>query len=134
MFAQRPIDVVLSFVECINAHHVEGLCLLLSEDHLFIDSLGQSVRGREKVREAWSRYLTWFPDYTISIRDAFLKEEAVALFGTASGTYSSQGVSLKENHWEIPAAWKATVTGGLVAEWQVYADNSRVARIINART
>jgi hypothetical protein len=30
---------------------------------------------------------------------------------------------VKENRWETPAAWRAVVVDGLVAEWRVYTDN-----------
>ena len=32
--------------------------------------------------------------------------------------------------WEIPAAWKAVVRDGLVAHWQVFADNQPVRKLM----
>ncbi len=47
-----PLELVRAFVGRINAHDVDGLAALMTEDHRFIDSLGQVVRGREAVRAA----------------------------------------------------------------------------------
>ena len=32
--------------------------------------------------------------------------------------------------WRTPAAWKAVIRGGLIAEWQVFADNKPVYEIL----
>ena len=45
------------------------------------------------------------------------------MLGRARGTYSTDGTLKDENRWETPAAWRALVEGGLVAEWRVYSDN-----------
>ena len=58
-------STILAFVEKINAHDVEGLADLMSENHLFVDSLGSVQKGREKMREGWRGYFTLFPDYNI---------------------------------------------------------------------
>lgn len=58
--------------------------------------------------------------------ESFSNKNVVALLGTAQGTYSVRGHMLAENHWEIPAAWKAVVHRGRVSEWRVYADNDPV--------
>jgi len=132
MRANVPCDLVLAFVAKINAHDVAGLCELMPEDHVFVDSLGNVIHGRETMRAGWKGYFAWFPDYEISITKAFHEGNMVALFGTARGTYCVDGKLLEENKWEIPAAWLAVVRYGLIAEWQVYADNSPVLRIMEA--
>ena len=132
MSERKPADVVLSFVEKINAHEVEELCGLMAEDHVFVDSQGKVVRGRESMRQAWRGYFAWFPDYKICVTETLQEGNTVALFGSASGTYCVNGRLLPENRWEIPAAWRAVVRDGLVAQWQVYADNAPVLRIMGA--
>ncbi len=132
MNAENPIDIALSFVEKINAHDVAGLCELMPEDHVFVDSLGNVIHGRETIGAGWKGYFAWFPDYEISITKMFHDGNEVALFGTARGTYCVDGNLLNENKWEIPAAWRAVVRDGLIAEWQVCADNSPVLRIMEA--
>lgn len=129
---KNPADLALAFVEKINAHDVAGLCDLMPEDHVFVDSLGNVVRGRETMRKGWKGYFAWFPDFKIFIKKIFHNGNEVALFGTASGTYCVDGELLEENEWEIPAAWRVIVRDGLISEWQVYADNSPVLQIMEA--
>src|SRR5262249_20121567 len=56
-------ETVQAFVDCINAHNVDGLAALMSDDHLFIDAHGNKVRGREAMTAGWYGYFEWFPDY-----------------------------------------------------------------------
>jgi ketosteroid isomerase-like protein len=132
MSTKSAVDVVSSFVAKINAHDVAGLCELMPEGHVFVDSLGNAIHGRETICAGWKGYFAWFPDYEISITKVFHDGDEVALFGTARGTYCVDGNLLNENKWEIPAAWRAIVRDGLVAEWRVYADNSPVMQIMEA--
>jgi ketosteroid isomerase-like protein len=125
-------SIVLSFVREINAHNIAGLVALMSEDHLFIDSLGACVRGREEMRKAWIGYFFMIPDFTVVCREILHHGDTVALFGQARGTCSVGGRLSPENAWEIPAAWMAVVKNGLIAEWRVYADNEPVRQILSA--
>jgi len=131
--AKTALDVALAFVDRINCHDVGGLVALMTEGHCFVDGLGQVVRGREKMEKGWLGYFAWFPDYSIKVDESFSNGNVVALFGTAQGTYSVNGHMLAENHWEIPAAWKAVVCGGRVSEWRVYADNEPVWKIMGVK-
>jgi ketosteroid isomerase-like protein len=127
---KRSVAVVLQFIERVNAGDVDGLCVLLTEDHIFIDGLGNRLQGRDNLRAGWKGYFSWFPDYRISHRDIFENHEVVAVFGTASGTYAVGGSLPEENHWEIPAAWKAVVRGDQIAEWRVYCDNQPARKLL----
>jgi len=73
-----------------------------------------------------------FPDYRVSHTEIFSQGAIVAAFGSAEGTYAVNGKLSKENHWSVPAAWKAVVRDGLVAEWQVYADNQAARKIMGS--
>jgi ketosteroid isomerase-like protein len=123
-------DIILRFVEKINRHEPEGLVALMTEDHLFIDSEGNQVQGKEKMLAAWQGYFAMMPDYHIQVEKVFDSKDEVVLLGTARGTCAVDGKLLKENQWEIPAAWRGVVQNGLVKEWQVYADNSVVWKLI----
>jgi len=78
------------------------------------------------MQQGWRGYFAWFPDYSIKVENVLSDGNVVALFGSAQGTYSVNGKALPENHWEIPAAWKAVIVDEHVAEWRVYADNEPV--------
>jgi len=127
---RSPGDVVLAFLEKINQHDVEGLVGLLSEDHVFVDSLGNRVQGRAKLRAGWKSYFTMCPDYSVSHEEIFASGNVVATFGSAGGTISTQGELKAENRWRIPAAWIASVRNGQLTEWRVYADNKPVYEIL----
>lgn len=119
---------VLAFVERINAHNVPGLCVLMAENHVFVDSDGTCVTGREPMRAGWAKYWEWFPDYHIEQEEMVAHGDVVAIFGTAHGTYAGDGRHAERKPWEIPAAWKAIVREGRVAEWRVYANVDAVRK------
>jgi ketosteroid isomerase-like protein len=130
MSSSGPIDVVLAFMEGINAWDVNKLCALMTQDHLFVDGLGNRMQSRETMRKGWTMYFHMFPDYRVSHAEIFSHGDMVAVFGSAEGTFAVEGKLPKENHWSAPAAWRAVVRGGLLAEWQVYADNQQVRKIM----
>jgi ketosteroid isomerase-like protein len=121
-----PLDTVHRFVDRINAHDITGLTALMAPDHRFVDSLGATVENRERMREGWHQYFQMVPDYRIDIARSFADGGEVALFGSARGTYSRDGQLSSTDAWQTPAAWRAIVRDGLVAEWQVYADNEPI--------
>jgi ketosteroid isomerase-like protein len=125
-----PIAVVLDFNERINSGKVDAICAAMTEDHLFVDALGAHYKGREMMRTAWTMYFKMIPDYKVSHEEIFAKDNTVAIFGAARGTYSKDGKLSKANFWEIPASWKAVTRGGLIAYWQVYADNQPVRKLM----
>ncbi len=126
------VDVAMAFVAKINAHDVDGLVALMTPDHLFVDALDNSFRGAEKMPQGWKAYFAWFPDYAIEVTDEFDRGELVAMFGKARGTFAVNGKLARENSWEIPAAWRAVVRDGRVAEWRVYCDNDPARKIMAA--
>jgi ketosteroid isomerase-like protein len=123
-------DLVLNFLERINQHNADQLALLMTEDHVFIDSLAHTVRGRENMRLGWQGYYALCPDYWVSHEEIFSEGDRVAVIGSAGGTIVANGRVLAENKWRTPAAWLAVVDRGLVKEWRVYADNKPVYDII----
>ena len=126
----NPIEIVLQFLQSINERDGDKLTELMTEDHVFIDSLGQSVQGREKMKAAWQGYYAFCPDYWVSHEEIFEKGNHVAVFGSAGGTIAANGKLPPENKWRTPAAWLAVVERGLVKEWRVYADNKPVYDIM----
>ncbi len=125
-----PVDTVLHFLKCINERDANKLAELMTEDHLFVDSLGQQVRGREKMRAAWKGYYAFCPDYWVWHEEIFQNRNRVAVFGMAGGTIAANGQLPPENKWRTCAAWLAVVENGLVKEWRVYADNKPVHDIL----
>ncbi len=126
----HEIDAVLRFASAINAHDVDAICALMTEDHHFIDSLGETVSGRETLRSAWKSYFGMVPDYAIRIESSLQDGESVVLLGEASGSFHPDGGSVSAGRWSTPAAWRVRIRGGAVAEWRVYADNEPLRRLM----
>lgn len=120
------LDVAEQFVAAINAHDVERLASLMTADHRFIDSLGTMAKGRDVMREGWKFYFEMVADYTLEISGFFAAKDGddeIVLVGVASGSYWFNGEKRPNSSWRTPAALRAVVSEGQVAEWQVYADN-----------
>jgi ketosteroid isomerase-like protein len=127
--SMTPQKIAQLFVSAINAHDVERLGSLMTSDHRFIDSLGAVVEGREATREGWKFYFCMVPDYKLDISHFFIAEDGKAeavLVGVASGSYWSNGIKRPDSSWSTPAALRAVVSDGQIAEWQVYADNEPI--------
>jgi len=115
------------FVACINAHEPTAIVALCSDDHIFTDSLGSQMSGLDHLKKGWAAYFSFFPDYRIEIETVTSSDQIVLACGFAAATYTKTGTS-----WQIPAAWRAKIIGGRVAEWQVYADNKPVYELLSA--
>lgn len=126
----KPIEVALAFVKAVNAASVAKLAGLMTEDHEFVDSDGGVTRGRASMTAGWEGYFAMVPDYRIAVQDAFGRGGTVALTGEAEGTFVQGGSLKRENHWKVPAAWRAVIKGGQVAVWQVYVNPEPMSEIL----
>jgi uncharacterized protein (TIGR02246 family) len=124
-----PLEAVREFVDRINQGDADKLAELMTEDHTFVDGMGQAVCGREAMRAGWRWYFAFCPDYAVVCEKILEDGNVVAAFGWAGGTIAAGGKLPPENRWRIPAAWMAIVEDGLVKEWRVYCDNQPVREI-----
>ena len=122
--------IVISFVKAINDHDVDEISNLMSEDHIFIDGLGNKSVGKKGMKEGWTAYYELFPDYQIEITDIIENVSAIGLFGYASATYKNLANKSNSNFWRTPASWKAIVENKKIKHWQVYCDYSNLLKII----
>ena len=128
----QPLEVAMDFIKRINSADVNALCELMTEGHIFQDALGKRSIGRETMRQGWTMYFKMVADYQVHAEEFFQTDDRLAIFGTASGRGMGGGAA-HENFWEVPAAWRATVQGGLIAEWRVYADNQPLRKLMGDR-
>jgi hypothetical protein len=63
----------------------------MTEDHIFIDSLGNTMQGREKMRAGWRGYDSICPDYWVTHEEILGNGNIVAAFGAAGGTIAANG-------------------------------------------
>ena len=113
-----PKETILAFLEAINAHDVDSLAELMTDDHTFVDPYGSEITGREPMLAGWRGYFEWFPNYQIEVDDIFENENEFGMFGFAGGSFKGNA----DRNWRLPAAWKAIVRDGQIALWQVFAD------------
>jgi ketosteroid isomerase-like protein len=123
-------DVADQFVTAINQHNVQKLVELMTEDHRFIDSMGEIYTGRIVMKKGWEDYFKMVPDYLIEVSEEFVSGNTVVYLGKAKGTYTSDGNLKTENRWETLIALKAVISGVQVKEWQVIADNEPIRAVI----
>lgn len=114
------------WVAAINRHDVAALTDLASEDHVFLDSLGNRIKGAKSMQAGWQGYFAMCPDFWIRTDHTLADDDTVIATGEAGGTIDGQ-------LWRTPAAWKAVIRDGRVAEWQVFADNKPVYEILARR-
>jgi ketosteroid isomerase-like protein len=139
----------MQFVQAINRQDVPALLDLMTPDHRFTDSLGNVVRGRDSMREGWKLYFQMVPDYQLTIEETYELESRAVMLGTAGGTFSHafesiratgmpstlpDGTSKFENRWQTPAAVRARIEDGKVAEWRIYADNEPIRKLMRGET
>lgn len=125
------IAVATAFVGAIGRHDVDAMAHLMTSDHHFIDSLGNVVEGREKMRAGWISYFRMVPDYALAIEETYAEGPVVLLIGVAQGTYTADGTLKPENHWQTPIVIRAFVQDGKLAEWRVYADNEPIRKLMS---
>lgn len=130
MSSDNAIATVLKFEQLINSRSADAVCSLVTQDSLFIDSLGTRMEGHERLLAAWQGYFKMVPDYSISHEEILATDNTIAMFGTAQGTFSKDGELKKENFWRTPAAWRAVVKDHKIAVWQVFADNEPIRAIM----
>jgi ketosteroid isomerase-like protein len=127
-----PTATARAFAALINRHDVTGLVRLMTSDHRLLDAGGTVVTGTHRLEAAWRAYLRMIPDYAIVIDRTLADGETVVLLGSAGGTYVPDAPGGAGGAWRVPAAWRAVVRAGLVAEWQVYADNEPLRALMQS--
>lgn len=118
-----PVETVLEFVDGINHQHIEKMVGLMTPDHQFTDSLGKQIPGRRHMRDAWQGYFKIIPDYHVEVQATLDRGDSVVIIGSAAGTFTSDGTLRVDEHWCVPAAWRAVVQNSRIAEWHAYVDN-----------
>src|SRR5918996_4013299 len=109
--ADRAIS---AFNEAINRRDLQGLRELMTDDHRFIDSDGNLIRGKEEVLQAWRGFFNAFPDY----RNDWSSTIEIGDMQIAVG----RSTCSNEPALDGPAIWAARSSQGKVSEWRVYED------------
>ena len=119
-------EIFQQFVTAINSHNVRALTALMTTDHVFVDSAGNRTSNATSMEVGWRGYFEMCPDYWIQTDRVLAEGGEVLAAGEAGGTIDTVS-------WRTPAAWKAVIRDGKVAEWRVFADNKPVYDILAGR-
>jgi ketosteroid isomerase-like protein len=122
----KPAEIFKLWLSAINSHDVTGLASLMTVEHVFVDSLGNRVRGASSMEACWRAYFGMCPDYWIRADHVIAADDTILAAGEAGGAIDGES-------WRTPAAWKAVIRDGRVLEWQVFADNKAVYEILGRR-
>jgi ketosteroid isomerase-like protein len=114
---------VRAFIDAINARDPVAIVGLCSADHQFVDAHGAATPA-EQLRSAWAGYFRFMPRYRIEVETILADGDTAAIFGWAWGSLDAEGSV--ERSWRRPCAWRARVTDGQIALWQVYVDTKAV--------
>lgn len=119
--SKSVLEVAQAFVAAINAEDLEALGDLMTNDHTFVDALGNRFSGAQTMVAGWRQFFDAFPGYRIAVVHALSDGDRAALFGEAQGRRRINGL-VTDDFWQTPAAWLATVRSEKIAEWRVFCD------------
>jgi hypothetical protein len=119
MNERDPKLTALLFNERINAHDVDGLSALMTDEHTFIDREDRRDGGKDRMAKGWRAFFEQFPEY----RNTFLRVESVDDRVVILG-YAEWTVGGDRDH----VIWTGVVRDDLIAEWRVYEDTEQNRR------
>lgn len=111
--SRRDQEVASRFVAAVNAHDVEALGSLITDDFAYIDSWREGVVGRDKVLAAVRVLFANDPQFGIAVERSSYRDPHVLMSGTVSS------VQFGDNR---RAVWRARCEGDRLAEWQSWAE------------
>ncbi|MBX9896876.1 MAG: nuclear transport factor 2 family protein [Qipengyuania sp.] len=111
--SRREKTLVERFVAALNAHDVETLETLLTEDFTYIDSWREGVTGRDKVIAALRSLIAVDPDFGIEVDRMDWREPHVLMTGR---------VNSRQFGPNRRAVWQVLVRDGKIAEYQAWAE------------
>ena len=116
MSVENQKDITLQFNEAITNQDIDGLAVLMTDDHVFIDSANTEFRGKDKALQAWQGFFEAFPEYKNVFDQVEAKTDTVVILG--------HSICPSNKELDGPAIWTAKVEGDKLAEWRVYEDTS----------
>ena len=110
-----PKTIALQFNDCINSRNLGGLMSLMADDHSFIDTGNNLIKGKPNCEIAWSKFFESFPDYQNIIEIVTSKDATAFLQGHSVCT---------DKRLEGKAIWTARIADYKVLEWRVFPDST----------
>ncbi len=101
------------FVAAVNAHDLDGLAALTTDDFAYIDSWREGIVGRDKVLAAVSVLFAADPAFGIEVERMSFRSPHVLMSGKITSAQWGEGQR---------AVWRALCEGDRLAEWQSWAE------------
>ena len=111
-----PPAVALGFIDCINRGDLEGLVMLMAEDHRLEVFDEAPLVGRVANASAWRGYMSSYPRYVIYPHQIAAAGDVVAILGHTTGSHL--GLTDAEEQ-ELLLIWLAYVRDGVVERWRL---------------
>lgn len=111
--SRRELALVEQFVAALNAHDVDSVEPLLTEDFVYIDSWREGVRGRDVVMEALRRLLRADPEFELNVERMDWRKPHMLMSGCVNSGQWGKGRR---------AVWRLTLRDGLICEYQSWAE------------
>ena len=102
--------IALKFNEKINQQDVEDLTELMTKDHAFINSEGETTKGKNAMKEGWKQFFKQYPDYKNIFTCVTTQKNLVVMTGYSTCSYKPLSG---------PNVWTAKIRGKRVSEWRV---------------
>ena len=109
----RARVTVEAFNDCINRQDLHGLSALMTDGHIFVDTAGGKVSGKEACIKAWASFFSAFPDYRNHFDRIVLVGDKVVVTGRSTCANPKLAG---------PALWQAKTNGYHLSEWRVFED------------
>ena len=110
MDSSKLMLTALRFNEKINQQDLEGLAELMTDDHKFIDNLGDVTEGKDVMKEGWRDFFKKYPDYRNIFTCVTIQNNVVVMVGYSTCSFKPL---------DGPNIWTAKICGGRVSEWRV---------------
>jgi ketosteroid isomerase-like protein len=111
MDPSESMMTALRFNEKINQRDLEGLAVLMTDDHTFIDNSGEVTKGKDAMKGVWRDFFEKYPDYRNIFTSVIIRDGVVVMVGYSTCSYKPL---------DGPNVWTAKVRDGHVSEWRVY--------------
>lgn len=112
-----PKSIALQFNECITNADLDGLSDLMTDDHIFIDTANNRIKGKgNNIVQAWQPFFYLYPGYRNIFENIIVRSSTVIMQG-----YSICSDEIL-NH--IHTIWVAEIVENKVGLWHIYPDTN----------
>ena len=112
--SRKSKTLLARFVAATNAHDVEAMADLVSDDYTYIDSWREGVSGRDLVMDGARRMFAADPGFQIEVESSSFSDPFVLMRGWTNSSLPEIG--------RRRAVWRARCENGLISEWQSWAE------------